>query len=286
MLIQGQPLHRRRVFALSSAAGLRVVTCLLALAASTLEVRASEPTDPLTAHLTVLATTLPEHARHALDRIESTQRKLLASRSYAKSGDQLTERWSWTARQISEAEQSAEYRRMLASVQTVTQQFEAQNPGFSLYANMQVRTLELQLERWNANPRVGSVALQLQNALARELRARAYPSRPSEKSNERFKAFLTNWYPSTPAPLAAPGLSAHGQLRAIDFQITNAGRIVAGTSVASVTQTWEKPGWHNKLRRAIETAGADFVGPLRAPNEPWHYTYVWSTQVARSGSGP
>lgn len=257
------------------------LACLLVFAFSAVEVRASEA---IIAHLNALAETLPEQARDALDHIVTTDRKLLAARSYAKSRAQLVDRWSWTARQIHEAEQSHEYRRMLASVRSVTAQFEADNPGFSLYANTQVRTLELQLERWNANPRVGSVALELQNALARELRTRAYPSQPSEESIARFKAFLVQWYPSAPAPLAAPGLSAHGQLRAIDFQITRAGRIVASTSVASVAQAWERPGWHHKLRSAVESAGGEFVGPLRAPNEPWHYTYVWSSQLASANA--
>ena len=260
--------------------------CLLAFALAAVDARASEPPDVMTAHLAALAATLPEQARDALDRIASTDRKLLAARSYVKSGDRLVDRWSWTARRISEAEQSHEYRRMLTSIRSVTKQFEAQNPGFSLYANTQVRTLELQLERWNANPRVGSVALELQNALARELRTRSYPPRPSEESIGRFKAFLVQWYPSTPAPLAAPGLSAHGQLRAVDFQITRGDRVIAGTSVASVVQAWERPGWHEKLRRAVEAAGGEFVGPLRAPNEPWHYTYVWSSQVASASAAP
>lgn len=259
---------------------------LLLLAFAALEVRAGGPADPLDAHLIALGTLLPECARSALDRIDSTDRKLLAARSYAKAGDQLVERWSWTAQQIREAEQSLQHRRMLSSIQAVRERFEAQNPGFSLYANTQVRTLELQLDRWNNNPRVGSVASELRNALARELRARAYPLQPNRESLEQFRTFITRWYPSTPAPLAAPGLSAHGQLRAIDFQVMQAGRIVAGTSVASVAQAWERPGWHEKLRRAIQAAGAEFAGPLRTPNEPWHYDYVPGPQVARAVTPP
>lgn len=263
---------------------MRLVACLAVILGSN-EVQASEASsEPLTAHLEALTAMLPECAQHALGRIDSMDRQLLAVRSYAKSGNQLVERWSWTARQIMQAEQSIEYRRMLASVQAVTEQFEAQNRGYSLYANMQVRTLELQLDRWNSNPRVGAVAQQLQQSLIRELRTRDYPEKPSEASIQRFKSFLTQWYPSSPAPLAAPGLSAHGQLRAIDFQITKAGRIVAGTSVASVAQAWERPGWHEKLRRAIQSAGVAFDGPLRMPNEPWHYTYVQSMRVAAMNS--
>lgn len=282
------PMHRSpsAAWVQSIAASLRLLACLFVLGGASLGARASELSDPVSAHLTALAAKLPECAQHALERIETGERKLLAGRSYVKSGDRLIDRWSWTARQIREAEQSAEYRRMLASIRTVTDTFEAQNPGFTLYANTQVRTLELQLERWNTNPRVGSIASELRNALVREMRTRGFPSEPNEESLERFKTFLTHWYPSSPAPLAAPGLSAHGQLRAIDFQILKAGRVIAGTSVASVARTWERPGWHEKLRRAIESAHADFAGPLRTPNEPWHYTYAWSTQVARATAAP
>ena len=72
-------------------------------------------------------------------------------------------------------------------------------------------------------------------------------------------------------PLAAPGLSLHGQARAIDFQIMKNGQIVAGTEVSAVGAIWAKHGWGRKLQDAVQ--GTAFKGPLLSPNEPWHYEY-------------
>ena len=35
----------------------------------------------------------------------------------------------------------------------------------------------------------------------------------------------------------------------------------------------ECSGWKAKLQRAIDEANAGFVGPLKNPNEPWHYDF-------------
>lgn len=237
------------------------------------ETIASAEDDSLQSHLSALSATLPSPARHALRDIQGSERKLLAVRSYARAGAELTERWSWTALQVREFEESAEYQRVLNHVRLVTQRFEAQNPGYSLYANMQVRTLDVQLARWNENPRVGATAQELSRAAERELRAHNYPLRATPQSVQRFKQFLLRWYPSTPAPLAAPGLSAHGQLRAVDFQITKDAEVIAGPSIAAVRRTWERSGWREKLKQAVRSSNAAFAGPLQAPNEPWHYVY-------------
>ena len=77
--------------------------------------------------------------------------------------------------------------------------------------------------------------------------------------------------PSTAIPLAAPGLSLHGQARAIDFQVMQHDRIVAGPEVATVTTVWSEQGWSRKLHDAVQ--GTRFKGPLAMPNEPWHYEY-------------
>ena len=241
---------------------------------------ASGREDPLASHIPALTAGLPTPARDALAGMNTPQRKLLAARSYVKAGEQLLARWSWTSDEIVRFERSTEYRRLLAGVDAVKKQFELQNPGYSVYANMQVRTLELQLERWNSNAGVARVANELYGALEREMRTHAYPEQPDRDSVQRLKQFLLSWHPSTAAPLAAPGLSAHGQLRAIDFQITRGDEIIADASVAAVRRAWEQPGWHDRLRRAVQSVGAQFAGPLRSPNEPWHYTYVSPQQSA------
>jgi hypothetical protein len=64
---------------------------------------------------------------------------------------------------------------LLASIAAVTARFEADNPDYSLFTNTQVRSLELQLQRWNENPRVTQVADALYSKLVRELTERKSP---------------------------------------------------------------------------------------------------------------
>src|SRR4051812_48802068 len=46
-----------------------------------------------------LARSLPQPARTALTQIPDLKRRLLAARSYAKAGDELTDKWSWSQAQ-------------------------------------------------------------------------------------------------------------------------------------------------------------------------------------------
>jgi hypothetical protein len=91
-----------------------------------------------------------------------------------------------------------------------------------------------------------------------------------------------------PTPsLAAPGLSLHGRMLAVDFQVMARDRIVAGTDPTTVVETWDTPGWRAKLQAAVSEANAGFVGPLKNPNEPWHYDFrpgtVGDLMAARPG---
>jgi hypothetical protein len=79
--------------------------------------------------------------------------------------------------------------------------------------------------------------------------------------------------PKYPAPLAAPGLSHHGQARAFDFSIRRGDQIVAGTEMSLIPTAWDAAGWTAKLRRAVSEASDSFSGPLEYPREPWHYEY-------------
>ena len=36
---------------------------------------------------------------------------------------------------------------------------------------------------------------------------------------------------------------------------------------------WLADGWRDKLSAAVIASGAEFVGPLEKPDEPWHYSY-------------
>lgn len=216
---------------------------------------------------------LPPDVKEAVQRVSDPPRQLLAVRGYLRAGPQLTSRWSWSAEEIHAYEAGEEYRDLLAEIATVRTRFEAQNPGYSLYANTSARSLDLQLRRWNSNAAVGVIAHRLQESAMRELSQEAYPAHPDAKATVRFANFLREWHPTpAAAPLAVPGLSLHGRSRAIDFQIVQNGRIIAPTEVAKVRSVWEQRGWARKLATAMRDTR--FVGPLQSPNEPWHYEYA------------
>jgi hypothetical protein len=187
-------------------------------------------------------------------------------------------RWSWSSQQIEAYQESDEYRDLLAQVGRVQANFQANNPGYSLYANTQTRSLDLQLQRWNENESVDAIAQQLQRAASEELNATTYSQTPSDASARKFAEFLRSWQPPRAIPLAAPGLSLHGQSRAIDFQVMRGNALVAGPQIADVTRVWERQGWARKLKQA--TNDTRFSGPLQSPNEPWHYEYVPSPNRA------
>jgi hypothetical protein len=228
---------------------------------------------PVDKYLLAVAHDLPPTVKETLQRVDGTSRQLLAVRGYLRVGQHLSSRWSWSADEIRVYEASQEYRDLLAEIAALRARFEAQNPGYSLYANTTARSLDLQLRRWNSNESVGVVAQRLQEAADSELAARAYPAHPDAKATLRFADFLRAWRPTPSAPpLAAPGLSLHGRSRAIDFQIMKNGQIIAPTEVAKVGPVWERHGWAGKLAAAMRDTR--FVGPLQWPNEPWHYEYA------------
>jgi hypothetical protein len=86
--------------------------------------RAAEPA-PLDAVLTALA---PPPSAEALVRIPDPGRKLLALRSYLRSGAELPKRWSWTAEEIKAFEGSPEQKALLAEIDAVKAHFKAANP--------------------------------------------------------------------------------------------------------------------------------------------------------------
>jgi len=62
-------------------------------------------------------------------------------------------------------------------------------------------------------------------------------------------------------------------MRAVDFVVMQGERTVAGASTADIPALWIGQGWAGRLKSAVEASGAPFVGPLRIPDEPWHFDY-------------
>ena len=63
-------------------------------------------------------------------------------------------------------------------------------------------------------------------------------------------------------------------MRAVDFQVHQGGRVVAGPSTATIATDWVAAGWAARLDAAVRQASNRFVGPQASPPAPWHYTYV------------
>lgn len=205
----------------------------------------------------------------ALQRILSADRRLLALRGYLRAGSTLAERWSWSQEQLSNYPATPEGKAAAADIDAVAVAFAAANPGFTLRVNRQPRSLDVQIAHWNVDESVGTAAAALSAALEQRFTGNA-----STPSTDQLRQTLMQWTPNVATALAAPGLSAHGQGRAFDFQVERDGQVIAGVDVASARQQWDAAGWTQKLRAAVSVAGDHFSGPLESPYEPWHYAYA------------
>jgi hypothetical protein len=228
--------------------------------------RASEA--PLQAWVDEASIGLDSRATTALSQIAGADRRLLAVRAYLRAGDALPERWSWSAQRLADYASTPEGRAANADIDSVAEAFTVANPGFMLEVNRQPRSLELQLAHWNGNASVKAVAASLVSSLEKRFGgdSRSPPA-------EELRAALIAWAPPVAATLAAPGLSAHGQGRAFDFQVLRDGRVIAGLDEAAAHRQWDAAGWTQKLHQAMKAAHGRFAGPLQSPYEPWHYAY-------------
>ncbi|MEJ7575857.1 MAG: hypothetical protein WKF74_02500 [Pyrinomonadaceae bacterium] len=212
--------------------------------------------------------------QEALTRIIDIPRRLLALRSYLRSGSEALTKWAWSEEEISKYKISPEYRAALAEVEKAKSKFAEMNPGYSLHVNTEVRSLDWQLKNWNETASVGAAGDALLASTTAELAKPIYNDIPEQSSLAEFKRFLQSYQTTQSPTVAVPGLSAHGQLRAFDFQVTQNGKLIASTTSSSVKDVWDAQGWTAKLSEAIAQSGAKLTGPLASPREPWHYSYT------------
>jgi hypothetical protein len=225
-------------------------------------------------YLEAVASGLDKRAQGALLQINGTSRRLLALRGYIRGENILAARWSWTAEEIKRFEASAEYSAALNEVEKVRQKFAELNPGYELYVNKQVRTLERQIKSWNETKSVETAGERLLAEALSELSGANYAERPDASGSAKFRRFLEQSKVDPAPTVATPGLSLHGQLRAFDFQIQQGDTLVAGTESSTIGPIWDARGWTRKLNEAVTAASRKFKGPLASPREPWHYEYV------------
>ncbi len=233
----------------------------------------AEADDLVAAHFAALHDSLDARAAAALDRIESLGPRLLAARSYLRGAAHLTERWSWTQAQIDAYEGSPQQAALAAEIVRVREAFEAGNPGYTLFVNPQVRSLDIQLQHWNENRSVADAGNHLLEALRAVVGAEGFPAPGIAEARARFESTLKAHQPQPTPALAAPGLSPHGQMHAVDFQVRRGALTVAGPSTAQVQAVWVGQVWRDNLESAVRRASDKFRGPLQNPDEPWHYDY-------------
>lgn len=214
-----------------------------------------------------LAQLAPPPSNEAVERIPDMGRKLLALRSYVRAARSLDKRWSWTEEEIRAFQGSAEQKALLDEVAAVSAHFAEANPGYAIYANTRVRSLDVQIEHWNSNASVGAAAEEILSSWTKE---HGDAEQPDPKT---VRGWLSGFRGAERANLAAPGLSAHGRGHAIDFQVMKDGQIIAGADSRQIETVWRAQEWDAKLKRSMDAAGPSFSGPLTSPDEPWHYNY-------------
>lgn len=264
----------------------RIYAIFAALAAATLilpqSARAGDDSGPeLAQYVEALAAEQDPRVADALGRIDGTGRRLLALRSYVRSRAHLADRWSWTSEQIAAYEGTQEHGELLQEIERVRAAFVHENPGFELWVNPQVRSLDIQLEHWNTNESVAAAAANLLAAANEVIALPAFPAAQPARATRALESFLAAYVPEPTPTIAAPGLSPHGQMRAIDFQVHQGESIVAGPRTSTIDMEWDASGWSAKLDAAVRAASQRFVGPLASPREPWHYTYSPETVAAQ-----
>jgi hypothetical protein len=250
-----------------------LVCLLLALAILPADAETNRA-EQLIAYMQTAAGSLGVQQVEMLAQINDSDKRHLAMTYYLRAGKTISSRWSWTNEQIKHYEKSAEFSAALTEIKRIAIAFSAANPRHVVFANTEVRSLEEQVRRWQIVRSIDVAAGQLRSAALRELAKDSYVANPDDASSKRFRDFLIAWRASPAPTLAAPGLSLHGRGRAFDFQILDLnGRTVAGTDTATIRANWDNPGWTKKLANAVHTTSKNFVGPLAAPREPWHYEY-------------
>ena len=240
-------------------------------AAATASASPAASAEALAPYVTRLEAMVDPRAGEALRRIDGLGRRLLAVRAYLRAGTALGDRWSWSEPQIEAFEGSVEQQALLAQIDLVRKAFERLNPGYTLFVNERVRSLDEQLVNWNANESVGAAAANLEAATTSLLASAGWPPAATDRTLRDLVAFLDAHVPEPTPTLAAPGLSPHGQMNAVDFHVYRGDQEVATPDAATIETVWTAHGWSDRLARAVRESGARFSGPLEVPREPWHY---------------
>jgi hypothetical protein len=226
--------------------------------------------------------------------ITNAQRHLLAVRGYVRHAARINARWAMTAQEELDYQATPEYETMQREKRSIQRTFAASHRGYSLTANSEARSLNDQRNSWNSNDTVAALGQRLEELVLVELDRTPYPEVPTAASVETFRRWIRQTAGdiglratvsrrrrgevhrfSVNSPLVAtPGLSSHGRIRALDFVVKQGRAVIAGANATDRETAWRGPlDWQGRLNTAVNAVSSNWDGPLRNPDEPWHYTY-------------
>jgi hypothetical protein len=225
-------------------------------------------------------------------------RRLLALRGYLRypqlNRGGMEDNWAWTDEKEQTFNRSPQKTEFDGEVAKVKREFRKLKPGYYLTGEVKARSLETQIRLWNINKPMKDIVSALNRSALREIARTSgnrtnptliYADDPAAADIELFKTWLMQDGLAASPTNATPGLSDHGQAKAIDFSVWKKGETrkekgvtitekdtqVAGQESKTMQTVWKDPGFSDALKNAA--VGTKLVGPLLAPPEDWHYTF-------------
>jgi hypothetical protein len=225
-------------------------------------------------------------------------RRLLALRGYLRypqlNRGGMEDNWAWTDEKEQTFNRSPQKTEFDGEVAKVKREFRKLKPGYYLTGEVKARSLETQIRLWNSNKPMKDIVSALNRSALREIARTSgnrtnptliYADDPAAADIELFKTWLMQDGLAASPTNATPGLSDHGQAKAIDFSVWKKGETrkekgvtitekdtqVAGQESKTMQTVWKDPGFSDALKNAA--VGTKLVGPLLAPPEDWHYTF-------------
>ncbi len=224
-----------------------------------------------------------------LGQIPDLNRRLLCLHRYIRildkrNGKWVDDHWAFTKDDYKEWQKTDDFKLRGREIKAIQDRFTHSNKGYKLIAGSKFRPLAKQIDNWNENKSVRLNSEAYFNMALTELKKPSYCgldtfldtrnpkcTESEVTSIQSFYKFLNRDYRPKPSLMVAtPGFSNHGTGLAIDFVVKKSD----GTVIVSATDAskWTSSGWAEKLASAMRGA-AHFNGPLKTPNEPWHWTF-------------
>ncbi len=214
-----------------------------------------KPELKLTSYYIDLALTFPSYVIETLNRIDNDL-QILALRRYIRKRGDLNTQWAWSETRVKQYLNSPQYTQVRTKIDLVKTKFASMNPGYSLGVSP-IRDLSRQIRLWNHNKKVRTAASYLQTNCIKDIESS--PDLIDRESLNNFKSYLEHSHVNPEPTSAAPGLSDHGQMNAVDFVILQGQKQIAGTSTSSIPIVWEgSECWAQKLNVAVIQSGSGF----------------------------